>query len=83
MLDIEKLCEEFHKIIGRDKTVKISILEGDTEEMTGWVTGTIKPEVWEEIRNLPKKEKPKPFLKIAKGSGVEYSYLGSSKSTDK
>lgn len=74
-MEIEKLCEEFHEKIGKDKTVKISILEGDTEDMTGWFTGIIKPEAWEEIKNRPKKEKPKPFAKLSKGNGIEYSYI--------
>lgn len=74
-MDIEKLCEEFHEKIGKDKTVKISIEEGDTENMTGWVTGIMRPEVWEEIKNRPKPEKPKHFLKLSKGDGIEYSYV--------
>lgn len=74
-MDIEKLCEEFHEKIGKDKTVKITIEEGDVDDMTGWFTGTIKPEVWEEIKNRPKSETPKPFLKIGKGNGIEYSYI--------
>uniref|UniRef100_UPI00404B49ED hypothetical protein n=1 Tax=Flavobacterium sp. TaxID=239 RepID=UPI00404B49ED len=74
-MNIEKLCEEFHEKIGKDKTVKISIEEGNTENMTGWVTGIMRPEVWEEIKNRPKKEKPKPFLKLSKGDGIEYSYV--------
>ena len=74
-MDIEKLCEEFHEKIGKDKTVKITIEEGDVDDMTGWFTGTIKPEVWEEIKNRPKSETPKPFLKIGKGNGIEYSYV--------
>jgi hypothetical protein len=75
MLDIEKMCEEFHERIGKEKTVKISIEEGDTEDMTGWFTGTIRPEVWKEIVNRPKIKKPKPFAKSSKGNGVEYSYI--------
>ena len=74
-MDIEKLCEEFHEKIGKDKTVKITIEEGDVDDMSGWFTGTIRPEVWEEIKSLPKSEKPKLFLKTGKGNGVEYSYV--------
>lgn len=74
-MDIEKLCKEFHEKVGKNKTVKISIEEGDTEDMTGWFTGTIKPEVLEKIKNQPKSEKPNPFIKLSKGNGVEYSYI--------
>ena len=78
-MDIEELCEEFHEKIGKDKTLRIFIEEGDTEDTTedntGWFTGTMRPEVWEEIKNRPKTEKPKPFLKLSKGDGIEYSYV--------
>ncbi len=74
-MDIENLCEEFHEKVGKEKTVKISVEEGDTEDMTGWFTGTMRPEVWEEIKNRPKVEKPKPFAKLSKGNGIEYSYI--------
>lgn len=78
MFDIEKLCEEFHEKVGKDKTVRITVEEGaieDVEDMTGWFTGTMRPEVWEEIKNRPRTEKPKPFVKLSKGNGVEYSYV--------
>ena len=81
-MDIEKLCEEFHEKIGKDKTVKIIIEEGDTEYDTGWITGTIRPEVWEEIKNRPKTEKPKPFAKFSKGNGIEYSYISFKKAQE-
>lgn len=74
-MNIEKLCEEFHEKIGKEKTVKISILEGDTEDITEWFTGAIRPEVWQEIVNKPTTEKPKPFAKLSKGNGIEYSYI--------
>ena len=72
---IENLCKEFHEKVGRDKTVKISVEEGDIEDMTGWLTGTMRPEVWEKIKNQPKAKKPKPFSKLSKGNGIEYSYI--------
>ena len=74
-MDIEKLCEEFHEKVGKDKTVRISVEEGDTENMAGWFVGKIKPEVWEEIKKRPKREKPKPFAILSKGNGIEYSYI--------
>ena len=74
-MDIEKLCEEFHEKVGKDKTVRISVEEGDTENMAGWFVGKIKPKVWEEIKNKPQREKPKPFAILSKGNGVEYSYV--------
>lgn len=82
-MDIKKLCEEFHEKVGKDKTVKITIEEGDTKNMEGWYVGQMRSEVIQEITSRPKIEKPKPFLKISKGNGIVYSYLGSSKSTDK
>lgn len=69
-MDIKELCEEFHEKVGKEKTVKITIEEGDTEVMTDWFTGTMRPEVWEEIKN-----RPKPFAKLSKGNGIEYSYI--------
>ena len=74
-MNIEKLCEEFHEKIGKDKTVKITIEEGDTKNMEGWYVGQMRPEVVEELVNRTKTEKPKPFLKISKGNGIEYSYF--------
>ncbi|ELI6456106.1 hypothetical protein SL057_002436 [Flavobacterium psychrophilum] len=74
-MNIEKLCEEFHEKIGKDKTVKILVEEGDTEDMTGWFTGVMRPEVWEGIKSQPKVKNPKPFIKLSKGNGIEYSYI--------
>jgi len=74
-MEIEKLCEEFHKKVGKDKTVRISILEGDTEDTSKWFTGKMRPEVWKEILDKRITEKPKPFAKYSRGSGVEYSYV--------
>ena len=74
-MNFEKLCEEFHEKVGKDKTVKISILEGDTEDKESWFTGKIDLEVWQEILNNRTIEKPKPFAKLSKGNGIEYSYI--------
>lgn len=74
-MDIEKLCEEFHEKIGKDKTVRITIEEGDTEDKTSWFTGKMRPEVWKEIVDKRTTEKPKPFAKYSKGNGIKYSYI--------
>jgi hypothetical protein len=72
---IENLCKDFHEKIGKNKTVKISIEEGDTEDNSKWFTGTIRPEVWKEIKNKFTEKKPKPFMVLSKGNGIEYSYI--------
>ena len=54
-MNIEKLCEEFHEKVGKDKTVRISVEEGDTENMEGWFIGKMKPQVWEEIKKGKKR----------------------------
>lgn len=74
---IKQLCIKFHKEVGLHRTVKIYILEGDTNNMTAWFTGKIDEKVWRDIvENSAKRvKKPKPFAKEAKGEGIEYSYI--------
>ena len=70
-MNIEKLCEEFHEKIGRDKKLKISILEGDTEteDTEGWFIG--KADRFK-VKNI---KRQRPFAKLTKGLGIEYSYI--------
>lgn len=74
-MDIEKLCKKFHKKIGKDKTLRITIEEGDTNKQENWLFGVIDKEVFEGIKNNSKIKKPKSFLKLSKGEGIEYSYV--------
>ena len=74
-MDIEKLCVEFHEKVGKNKTVKISVEEGCTEDMTEWFTGIMRPEVWQEIVDKQTTKKPKPFAKLSKGNGIVHSYI--------
>lgn len=75
-MDIKKLCEEFHEKIGKEKSVRVIIDEGDIEDITGWVTGQMRPEIWEEMKERLKNHKHEPtsFMKLSKGVGIEYIY---------
>lgn len=70
-MEIEKLCEEFHQKVGKDKNIRIIIEEGNVEDFTGWVTGKINgyklPKTKGDIKSLP-------FNKVSKGNGIQYHY---------
>ena len=74
-MNIEKLCKEFHEKVGKDKTLKIVIEEGNVQDKSEWFIGKMRPEVLDEIRNMSKPKKLKPFFKLSKGNGVEYRYI--------
>lgn len=66
-VDIEKLCQEFHQKIGKDKSIKIEIEEGDTYQDP-------KLYKYEFTYNTGIKES-EPYMKITKGKGILHSYI--------
>jgi hypothetical protein len=69
MENIEKLCEEFHEKIGKEKYLKI-IVEEKAEPLP-------KGEYIEATFNLSGKiETVKPFMKIRENDKIVYSYIG-------
>ena len=68
-MNIEKLCEEFHEKVGKEKTVKISVTEIRKEN----TDKDYKPAIFEFKNNRPNL----PFTKTLKNKNIIYKYTGS------
>lgn len=71
-MDIKKLCEDFHEAVGKDKTIKIFIEDGDVNGLTDWVSEEYNKAVFE--RSMDENTATNPYWKITTERGDIHSY---------
>ena len=68
-MDIEKLCEEFHEKVGKDKIVKITIEEtAENVSTTEYLQATFN--LKQNVENI------KPYIKVRQTDKILHLYSG-------